>query len=82
MTHVTNYAHDRLALVLFDALFRFVQKWTQLKLIADRPLNLGRKYFEIFPQDKMPVWTVSKFEAITLDIWVSVMLNGPFHTMM
>lgn len=58
MTHISNFAHDRLALYLFNALFSFVRRWTQLELIAERPLTLGKKYFEIFPEDKMPVWTV------------------------
>ncbi len=63
MTHVTNYAHDRLALVLFKALLEFVTEWTQLKLISDRPLALGQKYFEIFPEDELPLWNVSSLCA-------------------
>ena len=59
MTHVTNYAVDRLALELFDKLFTFVQEWTNIQLVSDSPLTLGRKYFEIFPEDKTPFWTVS-----------------------
>ncbi len=60
MTHVTNYAKDRLALVLFKSLLEFVTEWTQLKLISGRPLTLGQKYFEIFPEDQLPLWTVSR----------------------
>ena len=54
-----NFGHDRLALVLFEALFRFVHTWTNLQLIADRPLNMATRYFTIFPEDIVPVWTVS-----------------------
>ena len=61
MTHVMNYAHDRLALVLFDALLDFVREFTQLDLATDQPLTLGRKYFELFPEEKSPLWTVSCF---------------------
>ena len=67
MTHVMNYAHDRLALVLFDALLNFVHKFTQLELVTDRPLVLGKKYFELFPEEKLPIWTVSCWkEAFSL----------------
>ena len=60
MTHVTNYAVDRLALHLFDRLFHFVQHWTNLKLVTGPPLTLGKRFFDIFPEDKMPIWTVSR----------------------
>ena len=60
MTHVTNYATDRLGLVLFKSLFEFVTEWTRLELFTARPLTLGQKYFEIFPEDRLPVWTVSE----------------------
>ena len=59
MTHIENYARDHLASVLFRALFEFIQQWTLLELKVGPPLTLGRKYFEIFPEDKNPVWTVS-----------------------
>ncbi|XP_064395577.1 bifunctional heparan sulfate N-deacetylase/N-sulfotransferase 1-like [Halichondria panicea] len=56
MTHVTNYATDRLTLQLFSDLFQFTRTWTNLELTTDRPLNLGKRYFEIFPEDKVPIW--------------------------
>ena len=59
MTHITNYAIDRLAIQLFDHLFRFVQDWTNLKLLTGPPLTLGKVYFDTFLEDKMPFWTVS-----------------------
>ena len=59
MTHVTNYAVDRLALELFNKLFHFVHNWTNIQLVSGPPLTLGKTYFDIFPEDKMPFWTVS-----------------------
>lgn len=59
MTHVTNYANDRLAPYLFQHLFKFVTRWTKLELLSGRPLTLGQTYFSLFPEDKEPVWTVS-----------------------
>ncbi len=61
MTHVTNYATDRLALNLFKQLFQFTLTYTNIKLLTDKPLNLGKRYFEIFPEDKVPLWTVSYY---------------------
>ena len=62
MTHVTNYAQDRLALHLFTELLHFVSDCTQLQLASDQPLALAREYFNIFPEDKLPLWTVSCVE--------------------
>ena len=59
MTHITNYAMDRVALTLFDHLFKFVDRWTNIKLQTARPTALAKKYFETFPEDKYPLWTVS-----------------------
>ena len=59
MSHLPNYAKDRLAPVLFTALFKFVTRWTKLSVYSGPPLTLGKKYFSIFPEDKEPLWTVS-----------------------
>jgi heparan sulfate N-deacetylase/N-sulfotransferase NDST2 len=64
MTHVTNYAKDRLAPYLFENLFKFITRWTKLELLTDRPLNLGRTYFSLFPEEKVPLWTVSACIAV------------------
>lgn len=58
MTHITNYATERLAPQLFTALFQFTHTWTNLELSTDLPLSLGKRYFEIFPEDKVPLWGV------------------------
>ena len=57
MTHFTNYANDRIALFLFRHLFEYIAKWTNLELKALTPLKTAEKYFELFKEDKMPVWT-------------------------
>ena len=59
MTHYNNYATDRLALILFDEVFKFLNQWTKLKLMVDTPVNIAKKYFEIFPKDSVPLWRVS-----------------------
>ena len=59
MTHTTNYAIDRVALPLFEHLFKFVRRWTNIQLQTERPMALAKRYFEIFPEDRYPLWTVS-----------------------
>ena len=56
MTHMGNYANDRLALYTFESVIKFVKCWTNLQLKQITPLELGIKYFEMFPEDKEPVW--------------------------
>ena len=66
MTHVTNYAKDRLSPFLFLNLFQFITRWTKLQLVTERPLNLGKIYFSLFPEEKTPVWTVRRFALSAL----------------
>ncbi len=58
MTHMSNYAQDRLAPYLFTSLFNFVSRWTKLELSGAPPIVMARKYFSLFPEDSTPVWTV------------------------
>lgn len=58
MTHIQNYGNDRLALYTFESLFNFIKCWTNLKLKQISPYEAGKKYFEIFPEDKEPLWLV------------------------
>lgn len=68
MTHMSNYANDRLALYTFSELLEFVEKNTNLQLkyaatsegINDAPLKLAQYYFDLYPKEKQPLWTVSK----------------------
>lgn len=69
MTHMSNYGGDRLGLYLFDAAFRFLRCWTNLKLEVHHPLQLATKYFEIFPGDKDPVWSSPEDDPRHQMIW-------------
>lgn len=68
MTHMSNYANDRLALYTFSSLLDFVQRNTnlQLKYASENgenehlaPLKLADYYFDLYPIEKQPLWTVS-----------------------
>ena len=59
MTHFGNYGSDRLAIYTFKSVIKFLKKWTNLKLRTERPVELAKKYFDIFKDDAEPVWGVS-----------------------
>lgn len=59
MTHTTNYAKDRVALLLFKHLFEFIYQWTNLQLRTERPTVMAEMYFTLFPKERYPLWTVS-----------------------
>ena len=69
MTHIPNYSHDRLAIFIFRNLFEFLSCWTNLKFYSLPPLGIVQKYFELNPQEKEPLWTVSKFNTINFSIF-------------
>lgn len=58
MTHLSNYGNDRLGLYTFESLVKFVQCWTNLKLQTLPPVRLAEKYFQIFPEERDPLWQV------------------------
>jgi hypothetical protein len=58
MTHLSNYGNDRLGLYTFVNLANFVQTWTNLRLQTLPPAQLAHKYFELFPDQKDPLWQV------------------------
>lgn len=59
MTHLSNYGNDRLGLYTFVNLANFVQSWTNLNLQTLPPVELAHKYFELFPEQKDPLWQVT-----------------------
>ena len=59
MTHISNYGNDRLGLFLFEHAVEFVQRYTNLQLFTEPPLKLAEIYFNLFPNEKMPLWGVS-----------------------
>lgn len=63
MTHMSNYGNDRLALYTFESVFKFVQCWTNLRLLSAAPLQLAEKYFQLYPEEIDPVWSVSKMKC-------------------
>lgn len=72
MTHLSNYGNDRLGLYTFESLVKFVQCWTNLRLQTLPPVELAKKYFEIFSQEKNPLWQVrrrGKLWALPCDIY-------------
>ncbi|XP_026532388.1 bifunctional heparan sulfate N-deacetylase/N-sulfotransferase 3 isoform X2 [Notechis scutatus] len=69
MTHLSNYGNDRLGLYTFVNLANFVQSWTNLKLQTLPPLQLAHKYFELFPEQKDPLWQNPCDDKRHRDIW-------------
>uniref|UniRef100_A0A8C5GXM1 [heparan sulfate]-glucosamine N-sulfotransferase n=1 Tax=Gouania willdenowi TaxID=441366 RepID=A0A8C5GXM1_GOUWI len=69
MTHLSNYGNDRLGLYTFESLVKFVQCWTNLRLQTLPPLQLADKYFEIFPEERDPLWQNPCHDKRHKDIW-------------
>lgn len=61
MTHMSNYGNDRLALYTFESVIKFLQCWTNLRLNTAPPLQLGERYFQLYPDEADPVWGVRKY---------------------
>ncbi|XP_022452020.1 bifunctional heparan sulfate N-deacetylase/N-sulfotransferase 4 isoform X2 [Delphinapterus leucas] len=69
MTHLSNYGNDRLGLYTFVNLANFAQSWTNLKLQTLPPVQLANKYFELFPEQKDPLWQNPCDDKRHKDIW-------------
>ncbi|XP_078533770.1 bifunctional heparan sulfate N-deacetylase/N-sulfotransferase 3 [Lissotriton helveticus] len=69
MTHLSNYGNDRLGLYTFVNLANFVQRWTNLRLHTLPPVQLAHKYFELFPEQRDPVWQNPCDDKRHRDIW-------------
>ncbi|XP_078469630.1 bifunctional heparan sulfate N-deacetylase/N-sulfotransferase 2-like isoform X1 [Lampetra fluviatilis] len=69
MTHLSNYGNDRLGLHTFETLVDFVGCWTNLQLATLPPVQLANKYFQLFPQDKDPLWQNPCNDKRHQDIW-------------
>lgn len=61
MTHMSNYGNDRLGLYTFESVIKFVQCWTNLRLLSAPPLLLAEKYFQQYAEEIDPVWSVRWF---------------------
>jgi hypothetical protein len=69
MTHTPNYCCDRLALSLFPSLFQFAAKWTQLQFTAPSPEKMAERYFKLYPEYKLPLWTSPCDDKRHREIW-------------
>ncbi|XP_072559745.1 bifunctional heparan sulfate N-deacetylase/N-sulfotransferase 2-like isoform X2 [Paramormyrops kingsleyae] len=69
MTHLSNYGNDRLGLYTFESLLKFVQCWTNLRLHTLPPVALAEKYFQVFPEEKDPLWQNPCHDKRHKDIW-------------
>ncbi|NXI37091.1 NDST4 sulfotransferase, partial [Galbula dea] len=69
MTHLSNYGNDRLGLYTFANLASFVKSSTNLKLQTLPPVQLAQKYFELFPEQKDPLWQNPCDDKRHRDIW-------------
>ncbi|KAK2725532.1 bifunctional heparan sulfate N-deacetylase/N-sulfotransferase-like [Artemia franciscana] len=69
MTHMTNYAHDRLALYTFESVINFIQCWTNLQLSTMPALPLAKKYFDLYPEEREPVWGNPCDDPRHMKIW-------------
>ncbi|KAG7465177.1 hypothetical protein MATL_G00173560 [Megalops atlanticus] len=69
MTHLSNYGNDRLGLYTFKNLIRFLQSWTNLKLQTLPPVQLAQRYFQIFPEERDPLWQDPCEDKRHKDIW-------------
>ena len=57
MTHMPNYCCDRLAPYLFESLLNFAKCFTNLEFVSTEPVQLTNKYFELFADEKKPIWS-------------------------
>ncbi|KAF5402591.1 Bifunctional heparan sulfate N-deacetylase/N-sulfotransferase [Paragonimus heterotremus] len=74
MTHMTNYKGDRLALYLFDAVFKFVRHWTNLQLLSAPPAQLARLYasrFEFTGANDLPLYADPCSDSRSRAMWPS-----------
>ncbi|XP_065063486.1 bifunctional heparan sulfate N-deacetylase/N-sulfotransferase 3-like isoform X2 [Rhopilema esculentum] len=69
MTHFGNYGNDRLALYTFESVIEFIEQWTNLKMVTEKPVALAKKYFEFWPEDACPVWRNPCNDSRHLEIW-------------
>ena len=58
MTHMPNYAFDRLSPYAFESVTAMLQCWTNLDLRSREPEVLADLYFSMFPEEATPIWGV------------------------
>ena len=69
MTHMPNYAFDRLAPYTFESVLSMLKCWTNLDLRYVTPKELGDIYFQYFPDEKIPMWSNPCEDKRHEEIW-------------
>ena len=69
MTHMPNYAFDRLAPYTFESVLSMLQCYTNIEFKAVPPMQLADIYFKMFPEEKLPIWGVSWSINIVFHKW-------------
>ncbi|GFR66597.1 bifunctional heparan sulfate N-deacetylase/N-sulfotransferase [Elysia marginata] len=57
MTHMSNYANDQLAQYSFEHVTEFVAQYTNLRMQTLPPVEIAKKYFQLYPDEVLPIWT-------------------------
>ena len=68
MTHMPNYSFDRLAVYTFERVVNHLNCWTNFELRTERPQTLAKIYFDVYPEEKSPLWTNPCIDQRHLDI--------------
>ncbi|CAG0888422.1 unnamed protein product [Darwinula stevensoni] len=69
MTHMSNYALDRLGSYVFESAVQFLRCWTNLRLETRPPLQLADIYFDLYPEEQDPIWGNPCQDKRHLEIW-------------
>ncbi|XP_071510608.1 bifunctional heparan sulfate N-deacetylase/N-sulfotransferase 1-like [Diadema antillarum] len=69
MTHMSNYGSDRLATYTFKRAFQFVKTYTNLQLQTLPPVATAKKYFELYPEEREPLWGNPCEDKRHVEIW-------------
>ena len=70
MTHMPNYAFDRLAPYTFESVVKMVKCWTNLNLVSKKPKELADVYFNMFPDETSAVWGVKILTLFSCNIFL------------
>ena len=69
MTHMPNYAFDRLAPYTFESVLSMLKCWTNLDIRSATPKELSEIYFQYFPDEKIPMWSNPCEDKRHEEIW-------------
>lgn len=69
MTHMTNFANDRLGIFVFKNLFKYFKQKTNIKFIFKLPTQLAIDYFNYNRDEIEPIWTNPCYDKHHMAIW-------------